>query len=142
MSDFPPGAHDRFWRKVVKTDGCWLWTGYRDRAGYGHTRHPGQTRGRMAFVHRIAYEFTNGPIPEGLEIDHLCRVRNCVNPAHLEAVTHRENMLRSTALQVECLRGHRFDEANTYLYRGRRCCRECDRIRGAAYRERRRNAGV
>lgn len=131
-------AHDRFWSKVAKSDGCWLWMGYLTPKGYGHTRH----RGRMTFAHRIAYEAVNGPIPEGLEIDHRCRVRNCVNPSHLDAVTHRENMIRATATRVECLRGHRFDEANTYLYRGRRCCRECDRMRGAAYRERRRRARV
>jgi hypothetical protein len=85
--------------------------------------------------HRYAYEISVGPIPEGLTIDHLCRVRACVNPAHLEAVTQWENTMRApetlgaiNAAKTECLRGHPFSDENTYYSRdGRRHCRECAR---------------
>lgn len=85
-----------FWRKVTKTDGCWLWTGA--RAGratlqYGNTR----WSRRVRYAHRVAYELLVGPVPDGLELDHLCRVPLCVNPAHLEAVTRSENVRRGYA---------------------------------------------
>ena len=83
-------------------------------------------------AHRVAYELTNGPIPDGLELDHLCRVRHCVNPSHIEAVTHRENTLRGTgpiphrARQSHCKHGHEFTPENTYrLPNGCRHCRTC-----------------
>lgn len=89
-----PSVEERFWSKVVEIDGdgsCWLWTAAKSGKGYGcvvidRRRYP---------AHRVAYEMFVGPIPEGLEIDHLCRVRNCVNPAHLEPVTHAENVRRA-----------------------------------------------
>jgi hypothetical protein len=89
------GAQDereRFWSRVDKTDGCWVWTGPLHRGGYAKF----QARdGRKVFVHRFSYETLVGPIPEGLFIDHLCENRLCVKPDHLEPVTHRENNLRS-----------------------------------------------
>lgn len=83
----------RFWRHVkVARAGCWLWDGSRVRGGYGQFRVDSATR---VHAHRFSYELIHGPIAEGLEIDHLCRVRNCVNPDHLEAVTMQENRRRS-----------------------------------------------
>ncbi len=82
-----------FWDYVNKTATCWLWKGGMTR-GYGVYAVWRGNRYRNTRAHRVAYELTIGFIPVGLEIDHLCRVRNCVNPAHLEAVTHRENILR------------------------------------------------
>ncbi|KAB2977369.1 HNH endonuclease [Streptomyces sp. SS1-1] len=93
--------------------------------------------GRYQMAHRVAYQEIVGPIPEGLQLDHLCRVRHCVNPAHLEPVTSRENTLRGenlvaiNAAKTHCKRGHLFDAANTYRWRNSRICRECRRLRSA-----------
>lgn len=81
---------ERFWSKVEKTDGCWLWTSTTNENGYGRF----SIKRRFVSAHRLAYEMTVGPIPDGLTIDHLCRVRSCVRPEHLEAVTLQENCLR------------------------------------------------
>jgi predicted RNA-binding Zn-ribbon protein involved in translation (DUF1610 family) len=104
---------------------CWLWTGCVDENGYGNigVRRPDGTR-TVGYAHRVAYEETVGPIPDRLEIDHLCRTRSCVNPGHLEAVTHRENARRGAgtggALRPPsdyCNSGsHHFDEANTIWF--------------------------
>lgn len=118
----------RFWEKVEKTDGCWLWVGSRDGNGYGLIRN-----GRLVKAHRLSYEMHKGEIPDGMEIDHLCRVKACVNPAHLEAVTHRENMSRCPdtaqarlARRTHCKRGHEFTPENTYpVPSGGRACRAC-----------------
>lgn len=126
----PPVA-ERFWAKVQKTESCWLWTATRTQNGYGQFG----LQGQMAYAHRVAWELTCGPIPEGLQIDHLCRVRNCVNPGHLEPVTSRVNTLRGKAFQATCKRGHPFDEANTRSYRGGRICRECHRASEAGRRQ-------
>ena len=86
-------AHKRFFAKVEQTDGCWMWRAARGGTGgpvYGLFRD-----GRMVYAHRWAYEYAIGPIPEGYQIDHLCRVPLCVNPAHLEAVTPSENTIRT-----------------------------------------------
>lgn len=102
----------RFWAKVNKTPGCWLWTAATSK-GYGSFGMPDR---RQRLAHRLSYELLVGPIPEGLVLDHLCRVRNCVNPAHLEPVTAAENTRRGL-LRTRCHRGHVIDETPT----GRRC---------------------
>ena len=128
------GISERFWGKVRRTDSCWLWEASCNKYGYGQFFLNGKPRK----AHRVAYEMTRGPIPAGLEIDHLCFVRNCVRPDHMEAVTHQDNLLRSPTFQsrnaakTHCLRGHAFDSANThYLRNGGRRCRACDRFRKA-----------
>jgi hypothetical protein len=125
----------RFWAKVSLQSGCWPWTAYIAPTGYGMFC----LNRRMTYAHRVAYEIVNGPIPEGLQIDHLCRVRHCVNPAHLEAVTQRENMARGAAgpaggpRRTTCKRGHDLtDPANIYTRRdGGHMCHPChlDRAR-------------
>ncbi len=121
----------RFWSKVVAgPNGCWLWIGSRNSKGYGRF----MLDGRSQSTHRVAYSALVGEIPTGLVIDHLCRVRGCVNPAHLEPVTVRENSLRGetvnarNASRTHCPGGHPYDEENTYLFRGVwRRCRECNK---------------
>lgn len=111
--------------------GCWLWTENWNDAGYG-TVYVSAAR-RQIMAHRHSYEISVGPIPEGLEIDHLCRQRCCVNPQHLEPVTTRENVLRmARALERErnfhCRNGHKRTEENTFVKpNGARVCNECRR---------------
>ena len=134
---------ERFWLKVEDAGLCWHWTGHIGDGGYGTFRGPGR---RTVKAHRFAYESLVGPIPDGLFLDHLCRVRHCVNPEHLEPVTGRVNTLRgegitaAQARRTHCHRGHPLSGDNLWIVRGRRCCRECDHIRSAAYRERKREA--
>lgn len=122
----------RFWAKVeLQADGCWLWIAARTTTGYGTYTVEGATRR----AHRVSYEVLIGEIPVGLVLDHLCRVRACVNPQHLEPVTHQVNLLRGetsaarNAARTHCNYGHPFDEANTGSDGGKRRCRACNRAR-------------
>lgn len=117
---------ERFWEKVKKTDTCWNWTAARFPTGYGAFRAPD----RVLYAHRVAYELLIGPIPGGLHIDHLCRNRRCVNPAHLEPVAPAENVRRGNsgklqARRTHCPRGHEYNVGKS----GSRFCRVCDRSR-------------
>lgn len=124
-------TEDRFWEKVEKAgpDECWGWTAATYHNGYGSFWN-GQ---RTMRAHRFAYERLVGPIPEGLQIDHLCRNPACVNPGHLEPVTRRENILRGEGITAQqarkthCVHGHPFDEENTYVHPRGRTCRACNR---------------
>jgi HNH endonuclease len=86
----PGPIEERFWAKVDRSGDCWLWTASRLKNGYGCFRIGGKTLG----AHRVAYEIVVGPIPAGTDLDHLCSVKHCVNPAHLEVVTRAVNMKR------------------------------------------------
>lgn len=121
-----PTPAERFWAKVDKTDTCWIWTASTDPGGYGCF----QVDGRSVKAHRWAFEILVGPIPFGLHIDHLCRVRSCVNPDHLEPVTVAENVnrgLRGKPQVTQCPQGHPYAGDNLYEYAGRRYCRRCKR---------------
>lgn len=140
-----PRATERFWAKVEQHDDCWLWTGHTVGAGYGHFNQGGEKR--MMLAHRWAYEALVAEIPDGLVLDHLCMVKTCVNPSHLEPVTQAVNIERNpntinkTCVEVtHCPQGHEYTEATTRLYRGKRHCRPCARIHTANYRARR--AGI
>jgi hypothetical protein len=117
----------RFWQKLEKTDSCWLWTAGLFTDGYGLFWDGKKTVG----AHRFSYELLVGVIPIGLVLDHLCRVRSCVNPAHLEPVTHRENILRGDGIaarrarQTHCVRGHELIGENIDRVSTRPSARHC-----------------
>lgn len=104
---------------------CWLWDGARDKDGYGLRAIRRAQKTTNLKAHRLVYEALVGSIGSGLELDHLCKNPGCVNPNHLEPVTREENRRRGAGTEAKCWRGHPFDEANTYRYRGARCCRRC-----------------
>lgn len=141
----------RFWAKVNKNGPvpvrrpelgpCWIWTGSINirRGGYGQFR----LHGRVRKAHQVSYELGVGPLPEGTEPDHLCKVHDCVNWHHLEAVTHRENYARGSHLSAialrtgKCINGHRFSPQNTRIRRdGTKVCIECARDRTRRWRAR------
>jgi hypothetical protein len=134
---------ERFWEKVEKTPTCWNWTASTQRDGYGVFETRG-TQHRSRHTHRIVYELLVGPIPDGMELDHLCRNRACCNPAHLEPVPHGENCVRGVgfgginARKTHCASGHPYDGDNLYIHPdGSRRCRACDRERARAQWRRR-----
>lgn len=118
---------ERFIEKVDKSGDCWLWISSLKPAGYGEFHY----LGRIEYAHRWLFERTNGPIPAGHDLDHLCRVRSCVNPEHLEPVIRRINTARglnkaaNAILNNRCWVGHEFNSDNTYIQAdgGRRCKR-------------------
>lgn len=112
----------------ITESGCWIWTGCLNNKGYGQFHHNKKT----TYVHRFVFEVLRFTIPDDLCIDHLCRVRCCVNPYHMEPVTNKENILRGesghaiNARKTHCYRGHEFTPANTYIRKmGERECRKC-----------------
>lgn len=139
-------AVSRFWAKVKRggANECWLWQGAKCGRGYGRAQ---IDRHKRTAAHRLSYHITHGGIPEGKVIDHLCRNPSCVNPAHLDPVDNRENVVRGDAPRMlkmrnrsvtHCPRGHEYTEDNTRLCsRGKRNCRACDPYHVAIRKERR-----
>lgn len=130
--------YSRFWAKVEKTNSCWLWHGPKTGNGYGEIEIGSRKKRVSLLVHILSYQMLIGKVPCGMEIDHLCRVRHCLNPCHLEPVTHKENCLRGLsplaqhARQRDCIRGHSLEEGYTDS-RGQRVCRLCRAINKARY---------
>lgn len=130
----------RMYNKFTIDDGCWLWTGATNGRGYGRIGSEGGRSGRMIYAHRVMYELFVGPIPEGLELDHLCRNPSCIRPDHLEPVTHLENVRRGKSGEylrerTHCSEGHPFEGDNLAPVSWGRRCRAC---RNANENERRR----
>lgn len=126
---------DRFYGRLIRqSNGCLIWTGALTADGYGCVR----VDGRAQYTHRVAYELNVGPIPDGHQIDHLCRRRACAEPTHLEAVTQRENVLRGegptaiNARRTHCIRNHPLAGDNLQRTGAARRCRQCARDRRAA----------
>jgi hypothetical protein len=128
ITSFDEVKPERFWARVQRGDGCWLWTGARRSNGYG-TYSVG--RGRTTTAHRVAFVLSGGTIPDGYQVDHLCKNPQCVRPDHLEAVTPKENNRRSesptarNARKVECVNGHPLTPENVQLVAKGRHCRLC-----------------
>lgn len=117
----------RFWSKMKAVKGnskaCWLWEGAKSRDGYAIFASKDER-----YAHRISYQLLVGSIPLAYEVDHLCRVRNCINPEHLEAVTRHENNARKVDLITHCPKGHPYNEVNTYHHGNARFCRVCRKL--------------
>lgn len=130
----PKSPRERLFALIEVSDqsGCWIWRGSAAAGGYGKVSVGGRL-GRSMKAHRWAYELIVGPVPKGLDLDHLCRVRNCVNPMHLEPVTRKENLRRSPfTFKKHCPHGHVMSDDNLYEHRrvsGKllRMCRTCKR---------------
>ena len=133
---------ESFWLRVDRSnpDGCWPWLGEASYHGYARVTLGGVKRQ----AHRWAYEFLVGNVPDGLELDHLCRNRRCCKPAHLEPVTHRENIIRGDTIpstnlrKTHCPRGHPYDAENTRYGSSQRLCRQCQRVHNTRYKARKR----
>jgi hypothetical protein len=128
---------ERFWSKVsTQANGCMEWQGSKTKGGYGVFAVDASHESTKDMAHRWAYENQVGTIPPGLDIDHLCRNRACVNPSHLEPVTRAENIRRAAAVKTECPSGHPYTEENTHRNSvGHRKCRTCTAERDAARRD-------
>lgn len=133
------GWEQRFWAKVDKGGDCWNWTAAKIWSGYGKFQFNGSSVG----AHRVAWTLLRGPIPEGLTVDHLCRNRACVNPAHMELVTRGVNVLRGDTItaanlhKTHCPKGHPYSGRNS---NGQRFCRVCMRVSSDKHRAANRDA--
>src|SRR5690349_18712112 len=114
-------------RYTVDANGCWIWNGKPRKDGYCKIK----IQGKTYYAHIISYKSAGLDIPEGYTLDHLCRVRNCVNPAHLEPVTQKVNTARGISVvavnmkKTHCNAGHEFTPENTREAKGKRHCRKC-----------------
>lgn len=141
-----PEQLDKFWYRVEvhQPSGCWQWRGTIERWGYGQFS-LGKKAGKFR-AHRVAYSVLIGPVPDGMQLDHLCRNNGCVNPDHLQVTTGRINTLRGygtsgmNARKTHCKRGHELSGDNIYQYGNRRSCKLCKTVTSRAAYSRRKEA--
>jgi HNH endonuclease len=141
----PLTVEERFWNHVEVTESCWLWTGALNQYGYGNFVVKASRPTKNIGAHRFSHLIFKGPIPKGKEIDHLCKVRRCIHPQHIESVTHRENLMRGETLgalnarKTHCYKGHSLSGDNLLIkYNGFRSCRVCQKKKNRrAYLKRR-----
>jgi hypothetical protein len=142
MDDFPQRIAD----KIDVTGSCWLWTGAKDYGGYARIAYPFGKR-ETPVAHKVIYRMLVGEVPEGMQLDHLCRIRHCVNPDHLEPVTAWENAMRSpihpayvNSRKTHCPQGHEYAGANLGRCprKGVRYCKECKRVKAREWGRRKR----
>jgi len=142
ITDFTLKNLRNFFNKIEETKTCWVWKAYKDKDGYGKlTVYSKERKGPYPLrAHRISYELFKGEIPVGLQIDHLCRNRACVNPNHLDLVTIKENLLRSEITlatiytnKTSCPKGHPYSHRNLY---GEKVCRKCQNEASRKYNKR------
>ncbi len=146
-----PEQISRFMNKIQKTNNCWIWQGATNDVGYGYF----SLNGTTFTAHKISYELFKEEIIKGLQIDHLCRNRKCVNPQHLEVVTQQENIRRGesgnhgnhskgeshyNSKKTHCIRGHEYTTKNTLVMKNGRTCRACIKIRKDIRNKRLQNA--
>ena len=131
---------DKILQKVEKTSTCWNWLGEITNQGYGRL----QFKNKRIKAHRFFYMLFKGKIPIGLELDHLCQNKKCVNPKHLEAVTHRENIIRAWKIRIKntpnCPKGHNYSKKNLYIIKDKtgktwRGCRKCRALNARIFRK-------
>lgn len=142
----PAPIEQRLWKHIAPepNSGCWLWMGSVDGRGYGMIK---VNTDRTRRAHIVSYELANGPVPDGLVLDHLCRVTCCANPDHLEPVTSRENIQRGNAginsrSKTQCPAGHPYDDENTAVgANGHRSCRICRKASKTRYLAKTNEAG-
>lgn len=143
LSLLPQNLQDKIMPEPMS--GCWIWIGAKAGRNYGVV----QYNGKMKYAHNVVREILIGKMPEGMEPDHLCRLPCCVNPHHIEPVTHKENLRRSSAIEsmrkwaksiTHCPRGHVYDSDNTFVHKNKRSCRKCRAIAVAKFDERNRES--
>ena len=144
------GKHNSGWKNLTPLQrfegkyipepntGCWLWLGALNERGYGKM----MINYRKILAHRFAYQTFKGPLLARMELDHLCRVRCCVNPDHLEQVDHAEKVRRGAAVETHCKWGHPWDEKNTWMNGKWRFCRACNNARQKETQKRRKMKGT
>lgn len=135
----PQALYDRILERVALKNECWIWQNNLDRSGYGTLGFCFDGKHVTKFAHRVSYETFVGKIPAGMVIDHLCRNPACVNPSHLEPVTHLENVRRGESglrnrIKTHCSSGHPLLGENLYMNGAMRVCKICNRAAGVRYR--------